>query len=104
MIDGSPQAIRRNCEDSLRRLGVDVIDLDYLHRWDKRVPIAESVGEMARLKAEGKVRALGLSEVSAATLRLAHAEHPIAALQTENSGASAVSLDHAIAYTLLRAN
>jgi aryl-alcohol dehydrogenase-like predicted oxidoreductase len=85
VIDGSPQAIRRNCEDSLRRLGTDVIDLYYLHRWDQRVPIAESVGEMARLKAEGKIRALGLSEVSASTLRLAHAEHPIAALQTEYS-------------------
>jgi aryl-alcohol dehydrogenase-like predicted oxidoreductase len=85
VIDGSPKAIRRNCEDSLTRLGVDTIDLYYLHRWDKQVPIADSVGEMARLKAEGKVRALGLSEVSAATLRLAHAEHPIAALQTEYS-------------------
>ena len=85
VIDGSPQAIRRNCEVSLRRMGTEVIDLYYLHRWDKRVPIEESVGEMARLKAEGKVRALGLSEVSAATLRRAHAEHPIAAVQTEYS-------------------
>jgi aryl-alcohol dehydrogenase-like predicted oxidoreductase len=85
VIDGSPRAIRRNCEDSLLRLGTETIDLYYLHRWDKRVPIAESVGEMARLKAEGKVRALGLSEVSAKTLRLAHAEHPIDALQTEYS-------------------
>ncbi len=85
VIDGSPKAIRRNCDDSLQRLGTDVIDLYYLHRWDKRVPIEESVGEMARLKTEGKVRALGLSEVSANTLRRAHAEHPIAALQTEYS-------------------
>ncbi len=85
VIDGTPKAIRRNCEDSLQRLGTDVIDLYYLHRWDKLVPIEESVGEMARLKAEGKVRALGLSEVSASTLRRAHAEHPIAALQTEYS-------------------
>ena len=85
VIDGSPQAIRRNCEDSLRRLGTEVIDLYYLHRWDKRVPIEDSVGEMARLKAEGKVRALGLSEVSAATLRRAHAVHAIAAVQTEYS-------------------
>ena len=85
VIDGRPKAIRRNCEDSLRRLGTDVIDLYYLHRWDRRLAIEESVGEMARLKAEGKVRALGLSEVSAATLRRAHAEHPIAALQTEYS-------------------
>ncbi len=87
VIDGRPEAIRRDCEASLKRLGTDVIDLYYLHRWDKLrpVPIEESVGEMARLKAEGKVRALGLSEVSAATLRRAHAVHPIAAVQTEYS-------------------
>ncbi|MEB2349501.1 MAG: aldo/keto reductase [Comamonadaceae bacterium] len=85
VIDGRPEAIRRNCEDSLRRLGTDVIDLYYLHRWDRRVPIEESVGAMARLKEEGKIRALGLSEVSAATLRRAHREHPIAALQSEYS-------------------
>ncbi|WP_395704135.1 aldo/keto reductase [Aquabacterium sp.] len=85
VIDGRPEAIRRNCEDSLRRLGTEVIDLYYLHRWDKRVPIEESVGAMAELVREGKVRALGLSEVSASTLRRAHAVHPIAALQTEYS-------------------
>ncbi|MBI5717025.1 MAG: aldo/keto reductase [Burkholderiales bacterium] len=85
VIDGRPEAVRRNCEDSLKRLGTEVIDLYYLHRWDKAVPIEESVGEMARLKAEGKIRALGLSEVSAATLRRAHAVHPIAAVQTEYS-------------------
>ena len=85
VIDGRPEAIRRNCEDSLRRLGTDVIDLYYLHRWDRQVPIEDSVGEMARLVEEGKVRALGLSEVSADTLRRAHAVHPIAALQTEYS-------------------
>ena len=85
VIDGRPEAIRRNCEDSLKRLGTEVIDLYYLHRWDKQVPIEDSVGEMARLLAEGKVRALGLSEVSAATLRRAHAVHPIAAVQTEYS-------------------
>ncbi len=85
VIDGSPQAIRRNCEDSLKRLQTEVIDLYYLHRWDKKVPIEDSVGEMARLVAEGKVRALGLSEVSAATLRRAHAVHPIAAVQSEYS-------------------
>jgi aryl-alcohol dehydrogenase-like predicted oxidoreductase len=85
VIDGRPEAIRRNCEDSLRRLQTDVIDLYYLHRWDKKVPIEESVGAMARLVEQGKVRALGLSEVSAATLRKAHAVHPIAALQTEYS-------------------
>ena len=85
VIDGRPEAIRRNCEDSLRRLQTDVIDLYYLHRWDKKVPVAESVGEIGRLVSEGKVRAVGLSEVSAATLRKAHAEHPIAAVQTEYS-------------------
>jgi aryl-alcohol dehydrogenase-like predicted oxidoreductase len=85
VIDGSPAAIRRHCEDSLRRLGTDVIDLYYLHRWHKAVPIEDSVGEMARLVAEGKVRALGLSEVSATTLRRAHAVHPIAAVQSEYS-------------------
>jgi aryl-alcohol dehydrogenase-like predicted oxidoreductase len=85
VIDGSPQAIRRNCEDSLKRLQVDVIDLYYLHRWDKRVPIEDSVGAMAELVREGKVRALGLSEVSAATLRRADAVHPIVAVQSEYS-------------------
>jgi aryl-alcohol dehydrogenase-like predicted oxidoreductase len=85
VIDGRPASIRRDCEDSLRRLGTDRIDLYYLHRWDKAVPIEESVGAMADLVRAGKVRALGLSEVSAATLRRAHAEHPIAALQTELS-------------------
>ena len=85
VIDGRPEAIRRNCEDSLKRLRTDVIDLYYLHRWDKKVPIEESVGAMARLVEQGKVRALGLSEVSAKTLRKAHAVHPIAAVQTEYS-------------------
>ena len=85
VIDGRPEAIRRNCEDSLRRLQSDHIDLYYLHRWDKRVPIEEAVGEMSRLVEAGKVRALGLSEVSAATVRRAHAVHPIAAVQSEYS-------------------
>jgi aryl-alcohol dehydrogenase-like predicted oxidoreductase len=85
VIDGRPEAIRRNCEESLRRLQTEVIDLYYLHRWDRSVPIEDSVGEMSRLLTEGKVRALGLSEVSAATLRRAHAVHPIAAVQTEYS-------------------
>ena len=85
VIDGRPEAIRRNCEDSLRRLGTDVIDLYYLHRWDKKVPIEDSVGELSRLVERGHVRTIGLSEVSAATLRRAHAVHPIAALQTEYS-------------------
>lgn len=85
VIDGHPRTLRRNCEDSLQRLGTDVIDLYYLHRWDQRVPIEESVGEMARLKEEGKIRALGLSEVGTDALRRAHREHPIAALQSEYS-------------------
>ena len=84
-ITSRPAVIRRNCDESLARLQTDVIDLYYLHRWDKRVPIEDTVGEMARLVAEGKVRAIGLSEVSATTLRRAHAVHPIAALQTEYS-------------------
>jgi aryl-alcohol dehydrogenase-like predicted oxidoreductase len=85
VIDGRPEAIRRNCEDSLRRLQTDVIDLYYLHRWDQRVPIEDSVGAMADLVRAGKVRALGLSEVSADTLRRAHTVHPIAAVQSEYS-------------------
>jgi aryl-alcohol dehydrogenase-like predicted oxidoreductase len=85
VIDGRPQTLRQNCEDSLQRLGTDVIDLYYLHRWDQNVTIEESVGEMARLKEEGKIRALGLSEVGVDALRRAHKEHPIAALQSEYS-------------------
>jgi len=85
VIDGSPLAIRRDCENSLRNLQADVIDLYYLHRWDKQVPIEDSVGAMAELVRAGKVRAVGLSEVSATTLRKAHAVHPIAAVQTEYS-------------------
>ncbi|RYF80405.1 MAG: aldo/keto reductase [Comamonadaceae bacterium] len=84
-IDGRPEALRRNCEDSLRRLKTDVIDLYYLHRWDKQVPIEDSVGAMSDLVRAGKVQAIGLSEVSAATVRKAHAVHPIAAVQTEYS-------------------
>jgi aryl-alcohol dehydrogenase-like predicted oxidoreductase len=85
VIDGRPEAIRRNCEDSLRRLGTDVIDLYYLHRHDPQVPIEESVGEMSRLREAGKIRALGLSEVSADLVRRAHGVHPISAVQTEYS-------------------
>jgi hypothetical protein len=85
VIDGRPATIKAGVEASLRRLGTSVIDLLYLHRLDFDVPIEESVGAMADLVREGKVRALGLSEVSAATLRRAHAVHPIAALQTEYS-------------------
>jgi len=84
-IDGRPATLKRTCEDSLRRLRTDVIDLYYLHRWDKKVPIEDSVGALADLKAQGKIRAIGLSEVSAATLRRANAVHPIAAVQSEYS-------------------
>jgi aryl-alcohol dehydrogenase-like predicted oxidoreductase len=84
-LNGSPARLKTTCEESLTRLGVDCIDLYYLHRWDKRVPIEDSVGALADLVAEGKVRTIGLSEVSAPTLRRAHAVHPIAALQTEYS-------------------
>ncbi len=84
-VDGSPGHIRDACEASLKRLGVSSIDLYYLHRLDRRVPIEESVGAMARLVDEGKVRHIGLSEVSAATLRRAHAVHPITAVQSEYS-------------------
>jgi aryl-alcohol dehydrogenase-like predicted oxidoreductase len=85
VIDGRPETLRKNCEDSLQRLQTDVIDLYYLHRWDKKVPIEDSVGALAELVRAGKVRAIGLSEVSASTLRKAHAVHPIAAVQTEYS-------------------
>ena len=85
VIDGRPESIRALCEESLRNLRAERIDLYYLHRWDQRVPIEESVGAMADLKAAGKIGAIGLSEVGAATLRRAHAVHPIAALQSEYS-------------------
>ena len=85
VIDGRPATLRQTCEDSLRRLQTDVIDLYYLHRWDKQVPIEDSVGALADLVRAGKIRSIGLSEVSAATLRRAHAVHPIAAVQTEYS-------------------
>jgi aryl-alcohol dehydrogenase-like predicted oxidoreductase len=85
VIDGRPATLRATCEDSLRRLQTETIDLYYLHRWDKSVPIAESVGALGDLVRAGKIRSIGLSEVSAQTLRLAHAEHPITALQTEYS-------------------
>ena len=85
VIDGRPETIRKTCEDALRRLQTDVIDLYYLHRWDKKVPIEDSVGALSDLVRQGKVQTLGLSEVSASTLRKAHAVHPIAAVQTEYS-------------------
>ncbi len=84
-IDGRPESLKRDCEDSLKRLRTDIIDLYYLHRWDKRVPIEESVGALSDLVRQGKVREIGLSEVSAQTLRRAHAVHPVAAVQTEYS-------------------
>jgi aryl-alcohol dehydrogenase-like predicted oxidoreductase len=83
LVDGRPEAARTCCDESLERLGVQTIDLYYLHRVDKTVPIEETVGAMAGLVAAGKVRHLGLSEASAATIRRAHATHPIAALQSE---------------------
>ncbi|MEC8455842.1 MAG: aldo/keto reductase [Pseudomonadota bacterium] len=85
MVDGSPANVRRAIEGSLQRLGVDHVDLYYLHRVDSDTPIEETVGAMAELVTEGKVRFLGLSEASPETLRKAHATHPITALQTEYS-------------------
>ncbi|MDO8800162.1 aldo/keto reductase [Phenylobacterium sp.] len=84
-LNGHPDVLKATCEGSLKRLKTDVIDLYYLHRWDKRVPIEDSVGALAQLVAEGKIKTIGLSEVSADTLRRAHAVHPITALQTEYS-------------------
>lgn len=85
VIDGRPETLRRTLDEALARLRTDVIDLYYLHRVDKAVPVEESIGEMARMVAAGKIRAIGLSEVSAATLRRAHAVHPVTALQSEYS-------------------
>lgn len=84
-VDGSPANVRRAIEGSLKRLNMDHVDLYYLHRVDADTPIEETVGAMAELVKEGKVRFLGLSEASPATLRRGHAEHPITALQTEYS-------------------
>jgi aryl-alcohol dehydrogenase-like predicted oxidoreductase len=84
-IKGSPEYVRRACDASLRRLGIDTIDVYYQHRVDTTVPIEETVGAMAELKKAGKIRFLGLSEASEATIRRAHAVHPITALQTEYS-------------------
>ena len=84
-IDGHPDAIKQHCDESLRRLQTDVVDVYYLHRWDKRLPVEESVGAVADLVKEGKVKTIGLSEVSAATIRKAHRVHPITAVQTEYS-------------------
>ena len=84
-VNGRPEYVRASCEGSLKRLGVDTIDLYYQHRVDPETPIEETVGAMAQLVAEGKVRHLGLSEAGAGTLRRAFAVHPITALQTEYS-------------------
>jgi aryl-alcohol dehydrogenase-like predicted oxidoreductase len=84
-VDGRPDYVQAACEASLKRLGVDVIDLYYQHRVDPAVPIEDTVGAMARLIEQGKVRALGLSEARPETVRRAHKVHPIAAVQTEYS-------------------
>ena len=85
VIDGRPASLLKMLDASLQRLETDVIDLYYLHRWDKSVPIEDSMEAMATMVESGKVRALGLSEVSVATLKKAHAVHPIAAVQSEYS-------------------
>ena len=84
-VNGHPDYVRKACDDSLRRLGVEAIDLYYQHRVDTKTPIEETVGAMAELVTAGKVRFLGLSEAAPATIRRAHAVHPISALQTEYS-------------------
>ena len=84
-IDGRPESLKKHCEASLKRLQTDVIDLYYLHRLDKNVPIEESIGALGDLVKEGKLREVGLSEISSETLRRAHAEFPVAAVQSEYS-------------------
>ena len=84
-VKGGPAYVRSACEASLKRLGVETIDLYYQHRVDPEVPIEDTVGEMARLKEEGKLRFMGLSEAAPQTIRRAHAVHPITAVQTELS-------------------
>ena len=88
MLDGSPAAIARTLDSALGRLGTDHIDLYYLHRLDRQVPIEESVGALVRAKDSGKIGAIGLSEMSAATIRRAQAVHPLAAVQSEYSPVS----------------
>jgi len=85
VLDGTPENVRNSVEGSLRRLGTDYIDLYYQHRMDPNVPIEDTVGEMAKLVEEGKIRHIGLSEASGGTIRRAHAVHPVAAVQTEYS-------------------
>lgn len=84
-VSGKPEYVHQACDASLQRLGVDVIDLYYQHRVDPSVPIEETIGAMAELVQQGKVRYLGMSEAASATIRRAHAVHPITALQTEYS-------------------
>ena len=85
IMDGRPEVLMQTCEDSLRRLDTDVIDLYYLHRIDPKVPVEESVGGLARLVLQGKIKTIGLSEISADSLRRAHAVHPVTAVQSEYS-------------------
>jgi aryl-alcohol dehydrogenase-like predicted oxidoreductase len=85
VLDGRPEVIKAACDRSLQRLGTDVIDLYYMHRLDKTVPIEESMGAMAELVQAGKIRAVGLSEMSAATIERAHKVHAVAAVQSEYS-------------------
>ncbi|NIP14177.1 MAG: aldo/keto reductase [Pseudomonadales bacterium] len=85
VLDGRPENLKSQCDDSLKRLQTDVIDLYYMHRLDRSVPIEDSVGALAEMVAAGKIRHIGLSEMSAATLRRACAVHPIAAMQSEYS-------------------
>ena len=82
-VNGKPEYVHQACDASLQRLGIDTIDLYYLHRVDPEVPIEDTVGAMAELVQQGKVRYLGLSEAAPATIRRAQAVHPISALQTE---------------------
>ena len=97
--DGRPDYVQQACEASLKRLGIDVIDLYYQHRVDTSVPIEDTVGAMARLVEQGKVRFLGLSEAAPDTIRRAHAVHPISALQTEYSLWSRDSEQHVLPLT-----
>ena len=85
VVDGRPDTLKRTCDESLQRLQTDFIDIYYLHRLDRQVPVEESVGALANLVQAGKIRSIGLSEVSAATLRRAYSVHPVAAVQNEYS-------------------
>src|SRR5690349_10330596 len=98
-VDGSPAYVQKACEASLRRLGVETIDLYYQHRVDPAVPIEETVGAMARLAEQGKVRHLGLSEAAPETIRRAHKVHPIAAVQMEYSLLYRVEAEEVLATT-----